>query len=265
MKGRVFNIKRFAVHDGPGIRVTVFLKGCPLRCWWCHNPEAVLSDGCEIKKIQKLNGNERTVFEPVDREMTVEEVMKVILKEQIFMDESGGGVTFSGGEPFIQTEFLMKLLEAAKLEGIHATIDTSGYVPKEKFIRSFPFTDLYLFDLKLINLDDHIKYTGRPNHLIISNIRVLSENKKNYRIRIPLVPGINTSETHISEFLQFIDSLTNPPVGIDLLPYHKIGSSKYERFGIENKMTNHRELEIGEIDRITELFSKSNLNISVGG
>ena len=118
MTGRVFDIKRFAVHDGPGIRITIFLKGCPLRCWWCHNPEATLPDGCEITKVQKLNGNKFSVRESSDREMTVEEVMEIVRKEIVFMEESGGGITLSGGEPFMQPEFLMELLVVCKREGI---------------------------------------------------------------------------------------------------------------------------------------------------
>ncbi len=265
MTGRVFDIKRFAVHDGPGIRVTIFLKGCTLRCRWCHNPEATLPDGCEIEKVQKLNGNEHTVLEPVDKEMTAEEVMAVIRKELVFMEESGGGVTFSGGEPFIQADFLMEILAVCKQEGIHTTIDTSGYVSEEKFIKSFPLTDLYLFDLKMINSEDHAKYTGKPNHLIINNIRLLTENKKIYRIRIPVIPGINTSAQQLNDFVQFIDSLNHPPEGIDLLPYHKIGSSKYERFGIENKMMAHKELKEGEISHIKETLGQLKLKISIGG
>jgi len=159
----------------------------------------------------------------------------------------------------------MELLTACNLSGIHTTIDTSGYVPIDTFAKSFPYTDLYLYDIKLVDPEEHKKYTGRRNNLIINNLRLLAERQNSYRIRIPVIRGINTSSKHLAEIRNLIKSLKNPPEGIDLLPYHKIGSSKYERFGIDNNMKEFSEPGDGELETIKSELDQLGLSISIGG
>ena len=168
MTGYVFDIKKFAIHDGPGIRTTVFLKGCPLRCWWCHNPES-------IKQIKIDENNSCTASETsIVRKYSVNELLKIIQKDLIFYDESDGGVTFSGGEPLIQIDFLELILQKCKSEYIKTAIDTCGYVKTESFERIYKYTDLFLYDLKLFDDELHRKYTGVSNNLIKENLEFLN-------------------------------------------------------------------------------------------
>ena len=184
MKGVIFDIKRFAVHDGPGIRTTVFLQGCPLGCWWCHNPEG-----------QRNNAGNK---------VSVAEVMDEVIKDSIFYEESNGGVTFSGGEPLHQSGFLSELLKGCKKEGFHTCVDTSGYATKESIDLIMDDTDLFLFDLKHTDDTVHRKYTGVSNSCIIDNLKYLAGKKKEIILRFPVIPGINDSTDNISEMLKLL-------------------------------------------------------------
>lgn len=224
MKGNIFDIKKFAIHDGPGIRTTIFLTGCPLNCWWCHNPES-------LRKVTSENES--------NKEVTVDFVMLEVEKDIIFYEESDGGVTFSGGEPLVQFEFLMELLKQSKQKNIHTCIDTSGYAPFEKFEKIINLTDIFLYDVKLIDDELHKKYTGVSNKLILDNLKNLTEVKSNVIVRIPLIPNITDTINNLEQLVEFISTLNNVKK-IDLLPYNKIAEAKYSRF--------NRELRLGKLE-----------------
>lgn len=262
--GTIFNIQRFSIQDGPGIRTTVFFKGCPLRCWWCHNPESQVSVpeltfreerciGCEVCVEACPNGaisqsggslsisvDRCTVcgdcvracpaeaLEIVGREMTVAEVMAEIEKDIVFYDQSGGGVTFSGGEPLAQPDFLYALLQGCKEREIHTAVDTSGFASSEILSRIGESVDLWLYDLKLMDDEKHRHYTGVSNELILRNLKELSLRGETIIVRVAIVPGINDEEDNLSRLGEFVASLAYPPQ-VDILAYNKMGLEKYKR------------------------------------
>jgi pyruvate formate lyase activating enzyme len=265
--GTVFNIQRFAIHDGPGIRTTVFFKGCPLRCWWCHNPEShkILPEkleGCNLRRgfDQSFSMDK----DEVGKEVSVDELMNEILKDRIFYDESEGGVTFSGGEPLMQPEFLYDMLKECKAEGIHTTIDTSGYSPFEVMKKSLDYTDLFLYDLKLMRDDLHTKYTGVSNQVILKNLIELDQHRKKINIRIPIVPELTDTNENLFAIRGFISNLNNI-AEVNLLPYHRIGEGKYARFGKENKMNDTVSPEKKNLENIRQFFSELNCKVTIGG
>jgi pyruvate formate lyase activating enzyme len=263
--GVIFDIKRFAVHDGPGIRTTVFLKGCPLSCWWCHNPESIgLKPQVFTKKV-RLGGKFFFDEETIGREMPVAEVMTEVLKEQLVMEESCGGVTFSGGEPMVQHLFLSDLLKQSKYEGLHTAIDTSGFVQKELFEKILPYADMFLYDLKVMEARLHLKYTGVNNHLILSNLKFLAFSGKSIRLRIPLINGINTHELNLAKTISFLKPLKDNIERIDLLPYHRIGKSKYSRFGVDYKLNGNEEVPENELSGIKTRFETEGFQVNIGG
>jgi pyruvate formate lyase activating enzyme len=236
MQGIVFDIKRFAVHDGPGIRTTVHFKGCPLQCLWCHNPEGIdpapLTYTREVRVADRLFLREETI----GTYYTVEKLLKELLKDRMFWDESDGGVTFSGGEPLMQFPFVLELAQQLKKQSIHVAIDTCGLIQTEKLQAIAPFVDLFLFDLKAIESGEHKAFTGSDNQLILKNLGELIENGHKVNIRIPVVPGRNFDDKHFIEFLQFLNG--KKVEQISLLPFHAIASGKYERFSMHNSMKN---------------------------
>ena len=252
MKGIIFNIQRFSVNDGPGIRTTVFLKGCPMDCWWCHNPEGMSFDPV------KHNGKE------IGKEWTVEALYDEINKDRIFYDESGGGVTFSGGEPLAQPEFLEAALRKCFQEGIHTAVDTSGYAEKDVIKKILPFTNLFLYDLKLIDPAEHNKYTDRTNELILGNLKLLMDNKADVVIRIPLIRGITATTKNLAGIIDHLNNFESKP-HVNLLTYHKIAEGKYEKFGIASRMKGHKEISATEIEEIRNLFVNSGFNVKMGG
>jgi pyruvate formate lyase activating enzyme len=267
ISGIIFDIKHFAIHDGPGIRTTVFFKGCPLNCWWCHNPEShkILPEkyeGCNFRC--NINHSLSSQNDEVGREVTISEVMREIEKDLVFYEESGGGVTFSGGEPTMQPDFLLSLLKECKGAGLHTTVDTSGYVPTRIFEKIIDYTDLFLYDLKLMNDELHQKYTGVSNKLIHTNLKWLDENDKNIFIRIPVVPGITDSQENISETINFLTKLENISE-INLLPYHKAGDGKYSRFHKENKLPQIKTPENGYMEKVADQFKTLQHKIKIGG
>jgi pyruvate formate lyase activating enzyme len=228
--GHVFNIKRFSVHDGPGIRTTVFFMGCPLRCQWCHNPESWKDMPFTFQKdIRLANGATIRRQEQIGYQITAAELIKEILKDEIYYTHSDGGVTFSGGEPLSQPEFLYDCLQLCKENNLHTALDTSGYGEWNSIEKILQLLDLILFDIKTIR--DHIKYTGVSNQLIIDNLRKLKKAGANIQVRIPLIQEINATETDA-----IIDLLQN--IGIEsiaLLPYHDLATGKRERYGLTGK------------------------------
>lgn len=241
MGGVVFDIKRFAVHDGPGIRTTVFLKGCPLRCRWCHNPESLEASPCELPRTYHIGTSTFTEMETVGREMSVEELMRELRKEKVFMDESGGGVTFSGGEPLFQPAFLKEMLMVCKVEGMHTAVDTSGYASSSVLDSITPFTDLFLFDLKIIDSEIHSHWTGVGNSIILANFDRLISAGARVRVRIPLIPGVTAApETeNLNAIYRFLEPYRDRLDGIDLLPFHNTAAHKYKRLGMRYMFDNY--------------------------
>ncbi len=242
--------------DGPGIRTTVFLKGCNLRCAWCHNPEsqsaapqmmfhASKCTGCGKCKETCPNRLEAcdlcgrcTLYCPHDareicgKEYTVGQVLKEIQKDKIFYDNSKGGVTFSGGECMLQIDFLTEILKACKEHGIHTAVDTAGHVPYECFERILPYTDLFLYDVKCFDSKKHKRFTGVGNELILDNLKKLLATEKSMWVRIPIIGAVNDSEKELREIKAFLDSCGKPEK-VELLPYHAMGEHKYAAIGKE--------------------------------
>ncbi|MHA1200052.1 MAG: glycyl-radical enzyme activating protein, partial [Candidatus Heimdallarchaeaceae archaeon] len=225
--GYIFDIKKFAIHDGPGIRTTVFLKGCSMDCWWCHNPE---SQNLKPEEIEKANHH--NVQEIIGRKISVEEVLEEIEKDMIFYEESGGGVTFSGGEALTQPEFLFSLLKGCKDKNIHTILDTTGYTKWEILEKISSKVDLFLYDLKIINDNLHQKYTGVSNKLILENLQKLNEITKKIIIRVPIIPKITDTEENLTQISDIIKNL-NSIQRVDILPYNKMGEEKYRRLNRE--------------------------------
>ncbi len=260
--GWIFDIKRYSINDGPGIRTTVFLKGCPLHCRWCHNPEGqsgapeimvrasrCLKDcaeclaGCPEGALSKrgavlaLDRARCTAcgecaeicptqaIEIVGRRLSAVELVRELEKDRIFFEESRGGVTFSGGEPLSQPEFLVEVLGLCRSQGIHAAVDTCGLAEPDVLTRIASEVDLFLFDLKTMHEQKHIAYTGESNRLILENLRKLAAEGKKVIVRIPVVSGINDDPANISETAAFLRSLEGVSE-ISLLPYHRLGRGK---------------------------------------
>lgn len=261
-KGIIFEIKRFAVHDGPGIRTTVFFKGCPLSCQWCHNPESIDSQPQKITKQIFLDGRTFEQTEIIGPEMTVQEVMTEILKDKVFFEQSGGGVTFSGGEPLLQIDFLKRLLVDCKKANLHITLDTCGLASPEALESILDLVDLFLFDLKIMDDDQHIKYTGISNELILGNLRLLAEKDKLIIIRFPIIPEVTDTEINLNEMLKFLEKY--PKINeINLLPYHNIAAEKYKRLNLKYNHFKEPTQEI--LDSIKQIFIEAAFKVKIGG
>ncbi|MBN2071574.1 MAG: glycyl-radical enzyme activating protein [Candidatus Krumholzibacteriota bacterium] len=267
MKGSIFDLKKFAIHDGPGIRTTVFFSGCPLRCWWCHNPESFIDDrqrrpGEVVSRISlcRYEGSERVT----GNDVPVEAVIREIMKDEVFYRHSGGGVTISGGEPLFQPDFLVELLKACGDEEIHIALDTSGYAERKDIERLGGLVDLYLFDIKFIDEKEHIKYTGVSNRLILDNLQYLESSGADIEIRIPLIPGITDTARNIEDIISFLmnrDALHK----VSLLPYNKMCEDKFRRMRMKYRpgpVSPHSPQDIAEI---TEKFTSAGLEVGIGG
>ncbi len=265
--GIIFNIQRFAIHDGPGIRTTVFFKGCPLRCWWCHNPESHKNlpekiNGCNLRR--GFDQSFSMDIDEIGKEFSIEELMNEIVKDKIFFEESGGGVTFSGGEPLLQSEFLLELLKECKSIGIHSTVDTSGFAPNEVVKKTAENAELFLYDLKLMNDDLHQKYTGVSNQLILKNLLELDQLGRKIIVRIPIVSELTDTNENLFAIRGFISYLNNV-IEVNLLPYHRAGEGKYIKYGKENKMENIESPAVTNIENIKQFFSELNCKVKIGG
>lgn len=242
----ISDIKRFAVHDGEGIRTTVFFKGCPLKCVWCHNPESITFNpqiafydnkciGCG--ECQKENfttegclGEAKVLY---GKKMTVEELLPVLLEDKDFYATSGGGVTLSGGECLCQADFCAELLKALKEKGINTAVDTCGFVPKESIDKVLLYSDTFLYDIKAIDEDVHIKCTGKSNKIILDNLKYIDSLGKKIEIRIPFVPEYNSNQ--IKKIAEFLRTLKNIKA-VKVLPYHNYAGSKYAALNMENTL-----------------------------
>jgi len=265
MKGIVFDIRRFCVHDGPGIRTTVFLKGCPLRCSWCHNPESQLSGIEHVVKEFAFEGGKICREENLGRIMTTEEVIGEICKDMVFYNQSAGGVTFSGGEPLSQPDFLLSLLTISKEKGLHTAVDTCGYAKREHFEKIMTFTDLFLYDLKHAEASIHENFTGVSNLLILKNLRFIALSGKKINIRIPVIPGFNDSLDVMKQIADLICNMTECITGVNLLPYHAMAESKYSRLNKVFVKFGEEEPDQNNLSGFKEIFEKQGFTTKIGG
>jgi pyruvate formate lyase activating enzyme len=300
VSGHIFSIKQFSTHDGPHIRTTVFFKGCPLGCWWCHNPEG-LTDGVEMvfnrencircgdciancpqqALVFSSKGVERDLHsctrcgncseicpacahEVTGWKTTTREVMEQIEKDTPFYDQSGGGVTFSGGEPMSQPEFLLSLLKECGNLSIHRAVDTSLYVPTKSVSEIAAQTDLFLCDIKHMDSRLHKHYTGVGNELILNNIRLLLNQGSAMRMRIPLIPGINDDDKNLQDTAAFISDTAYGST-IDLLPYHRAARAKYNKLSVPYPGNEISSVDNRRIAHAVALFNKFGLTVQVGG
>ncbi len=296
MTGMIFDIQKFSIHDGPGIRTTVFVKGCPLRCRWCHNPESntiqpqlsfmperCIGCGfcfgrCPNHGHQMVDGKHvldrskcvecgactekcyAEALEMIGREQTVEEVLAEVLKDKPFYETSGGGMTVSGGEPLMQIEFSEELFRQAKAAGLHCAIETSGYGPWARIERLLPYVDLWLYDIKAVDDELHRELTGVSNATILANVRALHERGVQLLLRLPTVPGYNDSDACFQALAALGKELPNS-LGLEIMPYHRLGEGKLDRLGIDGTTRAVAESPDastvnGWIDRLTELGAK---------
>ncbi len=226
--GRIFDIQRYSIHDGPGIRTIIFLKGCFLRCKWCCNPES------QSYEIQEMTTGGKTKI--VGRDVTVREVVDEVMKDAVYFRRSGGGITLSGGECMAQPEFCEALLRAFKEYGMNTAIETTAFARPEVVQRILPHVDHFLMDIKHINSKKHEMFTGRPNEQILENAKYIAENARHLIIRVPTVPTFNATVEEIQAIARFADSLPNV-TELHLLPYHRLGQDKYAGIGREYSLT----------------------------
>ena len=295
----IFNVQKFCVHDGPGIRTTVFFKGCPLRCAWCHNPESqdfapellVNAEKCTSCRqclptcpagairatgegIVTDRASCRACGSCVDEclkgareiaghQATITELLAEIEKDRVFYEQSGGGVTLSGGEVLCQPEAARELAQACQIRGIHVAIDTCGHAPYENLARLLDCADLFLYDLKHLDSLQHRKFTGQDNHLILDNLLRLSATGQSIHLRIPLIENFNADDAHIETVARFIRQLNL--TRIDLLPYHNTGSSKYERLGRRYDTAGFAAPTPERLARIAAVLRQVHPNVTIGG
>ena len=288
----ITNIQKFSIHDGDGIRTTVFFKGCPLKCEWCHNPETQRFEkemevdgekctGCGTCASVCPNGAVRMtedhrpswdpkactfcgkcenfcpagVREIVGREYTVKELTKELMKDQMFYEESGGGVTFSGGEVMsMDMDFILAMAKELKRQDVTLTIDTCGYVPYERFEKILPYVNTFLYDVKVMDPELHKKYMGTDNKLILENLVRLSQDGARIYIRIPTIKEVNGNEENMKETIAFLKQHDIHPAGVNLLPYHDTGSGKYAKLDMEYKGTDLHAPDKEEMEALAALF-----------
>ncbi len=297
----IFDIKRYAISDGPGIRIAIYFKGCPLRCKWCHNPES------QLPKMQKLyttskcigaqdcieicpedalkltpegiitDGEKCTLcglcadacptkaIEMSGRVYQPDELMQLIERERIHIDQSRGGVTFSGGEPLMYADFLIEMLKKCGEKGLHRAVDTCGYSSENTLLEVAKHADLFLFDLKLMNSDQHKKWTGKDNKLILANLKVLAKTGTDINIRVPLIKNVNTDENELSEMARFVAALPGKKPLVNLLPYHNIAAHKYEKLGTKYKEFEMAEPADEDLLLAEKIFTSYGISTEIGG
>lgn len=296
----LFDLRYYSIHDGPGIRTTIFFKGCPLNCAWCHNPESqsfkpelilhpnrcfgcgFCAETCPHGAIQKIDGQwvtDRAICrncgqctvacyadgrQIIGQAFNTEEVMAKIDQDASFYKNSEGGVTFSGGEPMAHEPFLLELLKACRQKGYHTAIDTCGYAPWSSFEKVLPYTDLFLFDLKFMDDVKHRRFTGVSNELILANLSKLANSKCELWIRIPVIPLVNDHLDNLIAMAEFIHSLAKP-VTVSLLPYHNVAETKYANLGRTYSLPDVETPSQERMQEIIDLFSNAGISVQQGG
>lgn len=299
--GLIFDIKKFAINDGPGIRMTVFFKGCNLQCKWCHNPESMSPKVQKMYNVKKCIGAVKCIeicpndalemtqegivtnydvcnlcgkcaevcptkaFEMLGKDISINDLMKKIDNEAIFFDQSGGGVTFSGGEPLMHSEYLLKILKECGKRFYHRVVDTTAFAKLETVLEVANYTELFLIDLKVMDSVKHKEFTSVGNEKILSNITELAKTNCEIIFRIPLIKDVNTSKENIEETAKFINSLEGNRSVVNLLPYHNIAGNKLFKLG---NLTNLNVFETPsniEIEKIISIFENFGITATVGG
>ena len=297
----IFDIKRYAINDGPGIRITIFLKGCPLSCKWCHNPESQSVAAQKLYTEKNCIGAQECIavcpenaleltphgivtdynactlcglcaevcptkaMEMSGKLYGVDELIEIIEKERIHIDQSGGGVTFSGGEPLMHSGFLLEMLKACGEKGLHRTIDTSGFSDTKTLLEVAKYTDLFLFDIKHVDSDIHKKWTGVGNKLILDNLKILAETGAEINIRIPLIKNVNADKKSVSDIAAFVAGLPGKKPKVNILPYHNIAASKYTKLGSDYEEFNMAEPSEEDQNRAISIFKDKGLEVEIGG
>ena len=301
-KARIFNIQKYNMYDGPGVRTLVFFQGCPLRCKWCANPEGLEKkykimfkkdncincgkcvDICETG-VHTMDGNihcvdnnkscigcgkcisicPKSALNLVGKDMKISELLDIIEEDRIFYETSGGGVTLGGGEVLMQPEAAISLLMACKDVGINTAIETCGYTTSQVILKAAEFADLFLFDIKHIDSDKHLYWTGVRNEQILENLDQLLKNRYNVQIRMPLLKGVNDDPEDLKKLMELLEKYRGFKnfKGIDLLPYHKMGINKYKQLGKEYSLKNEVVLNDEDLNRIESLVKKYDLPVKV--
>lgn len=299
VKGVVFDIQRYSLHDGPGLRTNVFLKGCGLSCWWCSNPEGgktgpeigffredcfLCGDCIHICPSAAIRmGDEKILwdaskcdicgqclpvcpsraFRLLGKEMTATQVMEDVLRDSMFF-QPHGGLTLTGGEPSLQPYFAYEILRQAKAAGIHTAIETCGAAPQINFGLLLPYLDLILFDLKHLDPEMHLRMTGQDNKLVLQNLNFLLNKDTCLIIRIPIIPGFNADKSCLNEMARFICSF-DKELDVHLLSYHTLGKNKYAALGKPYPMGDVEVLKPGEMEVYAEIFRKAGIHVTLGG
>jgi len=300
LSGLVSNVQRYSLQDGPGIRTTVFFKGCPLDCWWCHNPEGrkprpemvVWETRCarcgECVRVCPVTSGKPPADGPpvppsqcelcgeciehcptgarqeIGRRVTVAELLREIMADTVFFEESGGGATFSGGEPLMQADFLLAILEACRRRGIHRALDTCGFAPPDTLRRAAALADLVLYDLKLMDESQHLQFTGVANRLILDNARMLGQAHRNLWIRVPVIPGVNDHQENLAALAAFVREL--PGVRqVNLIPYHRTGLAKVARLGGQYRLPEVAPPSPARLQEAASFFNAQRLPVKIGG
>jgi pyruvate formate lyase activating enzyme len=298
--GLVFNIQKYSLHDGPGIRTTVFLKGCPLHCPWCHNPEGISrrreivvlesrcigcgqcrlacrygtdipgdgrlparSEMCEVCGVC-VEACPTQARQMIGQELSLSQVLETVLQDQIFYEESDGGVTFSGGEPLSQPDFLRGLLEACRARGVHTAVDTCGLARPEDVLAVASLTDLFLYDLKFIDDAKHLRYTGVSNGLILENLQALGRSHARIWLRVPIIPGINDDPADLEATAHFAAAVPGVQQ-VNLLPFHRTGLPKSLRLGQDSGLGEVQPPSAAVMNRAVDIFTGAGLAVKQGG
>ncbi len=296
----IFDIKRYTIHDGPGIRTTVFMKGCPLSCFWCHNPEGITRRleiayfeykcigcnscviACPLKAITVDEDGKRNIdrsicdgcgicaercptnaIKAIGRKISVDELIQEVERDRVLYDGSGGGVTFSGGEPLMQWGFLLECLKELKKRYIHTALDTSGYSSPEVLEMIIPYTDLFLYDIKLFDPEEHKKYTGVSNDVIKENLKLLSVSGKRVILRFPVIPNVTDTLWNVKGWMGFISKIQGLKE-INLLPYHSV-EEKYKRLNRPYRMETQEAPTKEILNWLKEEFESIGLKVKIGG